>query len=189
MVVDRFKAQGLVVVVKDRLYAAERSAYEKPLAFISHDSRDKDSVVRDLALELSKRSCPVWYDEFSLRVGDSLRMSIEAGMREAKKCIVILSPNYLENLGWCKAEFDSIFTREVLERTNVILPVWHNVGVEQIYKYSPRLADKVGLSSALGIQELARQLSAAVRRTDVEQKPSLEVAFPQAVTLPHNGRP
>ena len=151
------------LVVRDREYARKRSEHEKPLAFISHDSCDKDALVRELAHEMVKLMCPVWYDEYSLKVGDSLRASIEKGLMEAKKCIVILSPNFLSNDGWGKAEFDSVFTREILEQENVILPVWHNVGVQEVYQYSPRLADKVGLPSSLGVQELAKRLSNAVK--------------------------
>jgi len=105
------------------------------LAFISHDSRDKEMFVRELAYELIKNHCMVWYDEFSLKVGDSLRVSIEKGLQEAKKCILVLSPNFLSNEGWGLAEFDSIFSREILEKKNVILPVWLNVTVKDVYKY------------------------------------------------------
>jgi TIR domain len=156
-------AKGFYLSVRDREYARKRSESEKPVAFISHDSRDKDSLVRELAHQLIRLMCPVWYDEYSLKVGDSLRASIEKGLKEARKCIIILSPNFLSNEGWSKAEFDSIFTREILEKTNVILPVWHNVGAKEIYEYSPRLADKVGLPSSLGAEELARRLSGAIK--------------------------
>jgi hypothetical protein len=155
---------GFHVIVRDQEYAMKRSEVEKPLAFISHDSRDKDSLVRELALELSKLMCPVWYDEYSLKVGDCLRASIEQGLKETKKCVVVLSPNFLSNEGWGKAEFDSVFTREILEKRNVILPVWHNVGVQDVYRYSPRLADKVGLSSSLGVPELARRLANVIKQ-------------------------
>jgi hypothetical protein len=150
--------KGYYLSIRDREYARKRSEYEKPLAFISHDSRDKDPFVRDLALELSKNFCPVWYDEYSLKVGDSLRASIEKGLKEARKCILILSPNFLANEGWGLAEYDSIFTREIIEKDNIILPVWLDVEVKDVYKYSPRLADKVGLSSKLGAKEIARRL-------------------------------
>lgn len=155
---------GFHVLVHDREYAIKRSEHEKPLAFISHDFRDKDSLVRELALEMHKQMCPVWYDEYSLKVGDSLRVSIERGLMEARKCIVVLSPNFLSNEGWGKTEFNAVFTREILERKNVILPVWHNVGVHEVFQYSPSLADKVGLSSTLGVTELARRLATAVRQ-------------------------
>lgn len=163
-ITDLGVSHGFYVVVRDQEYAKKRSELEKPLAFISHDSRDKDSLVRELALELSKLMCPVWYDEYSLKVGDSLRACIEQGLKEAKKCVVVLSPNFLSNEGWGKAEFDSIFTREILGKSNVILPVWHNVGVQEVYEYSPRLADKVGLNSSLGVSELARRLSNAIKQ-------------------------
>ena len=83
----------------------KRSASEKPLAFISHDSRDKDGLLRQLAHEMVRLLCPVWYDEYSLKVGDSrLRANIEKGLKEARKCIIILSPNFLSNEGWSKAD-------------------------------------------------------------------------------------
>lgn len=156
--------QGLFLSVRDREYARKRSESEKPLAFISHDSGDKDALVRNLALELIKLHCPVWYDEYSLKVGDSLRSSIETGMKNAKKCVLVLSPRFLANEGWGRAEFDSVFTREILEKENVILPVWHGVGVKEVYEYSPRLADKVGLASTLGVEELAKKLASAIKQ-------------------------
>lgn len=156
-------AAGFHCVVRDREYALKRSQMEKPLAFISHDTRDKEDLVRELAREMTRLMCPVWYDEFSLKVGDSLRASIEGGLKEARKCIVVLSPNFLSNNGWSKAEFDSIYTREILEKSNVMLPVWHRVTASEVYDYSPRLADKVGLDSALGVTELGKRLAAAVR--------------------------
>jgi len=159
--------KGLHVIVRDTEYASERSRMEKPLAFISHDTRDKDSLVRQLALEISKQMCPVWYDEYSLKVGDSLRLSIEKGLRETKKCVLILSPNFIANNGWGKAEFDSVYTREIIEQGNVILPVWHNIDINQVYEYSPRLADKVGLSSTLGVEKLARKLAIAIKHNDI----------------------
>ena len=79
--------------------------------------------------------------------------------------IVVLSPNFLSNEGWGNAEFDSVFTREVLEKQNVMLPVWHNVSVEQFYEYSFRLADKVGLNTNIGVKELGRRLSNEIKRT------------------------
>lgn len=139
-------------------YALERSKLEKPLAFISHDTRDKDEIARPLALRLMMMMCPVWYDEYSLKLGSSLRQSIETGLKECKKCILILTPNFLSNTGWTKTEFNSIFTREILERTNVVVPVWHGVTVREVYEYSPSLADKVAIEWFKGIDEVSRKI-------------------------------
>jgi hypothetical protein len=80
-------------------YAIERSKLEKPLAFISHDSRDKDEIARPLAINLSMMMCPVWYDEYSLKLGTSLRESIETGLKECKKCVLILTQIFYQTLG------------------------------------------------------------------------------------------
>lgn len=117
----------------------------KPLAFISHDSRNKDILARPLANGLSNRLCLVWYDEFSLQVGDSLRQSIEKGIKEVKKCILILTPEFLSNPGWGRKEFDSIFTREMIMEERIIIPIWFGVSKKEIYEYSPSLADTVAL--------------------------------------------
>jgi len=44
-------------------------------AFICHASEDKDPFVREFANELKANHVEVWYDEFSLRLGDSLQAS------------------------------------------------------------------------------------------------------------------
>ena len=41
-------------------------------AFISHASEDKEKFVRPLAHKLTLMNIEVWYDEFTLKVGDSL---------------------------------------------------------------------------------------------------------------------
>lgn len=126
-------------------YREKRQIMEKPLAFICHDSRDKIEVARKVASGLTKFLIPVWYDEYSLKVGDRLRESIENGIRQCRKCILIISPNFIANPGWTKTEFDSIFTRELIEKKDVILPIWHNVTPAQVYEYSPSLANRTAI--------------------------------------------
>jgi hypothetical protein len=152
------ETNGVRVIFRSEAYLKRRNDLEKPKAFISHASRDKALIASPLAVQLQKFMCPVWYDEFSLKVGDSLRAGIEAGLRECPKCILLLTPNFLANGGWVKREYDSIFTRELVEKQQVILPVWANVTIEQIYEYSPILADRVAVDWSLGVEEVARRL-------------------------------
>lgn len=155
-------SKGLILKVRGPSYAMECSKLQKPLAFISHDSRDKGQVASKIAQGLSSLSCPVWYDEYSLKIGDRLRESIEKGLKECKKCILVLSPNFFNNEGWTKTEFDSIFTRELIENQDCILPVWYNVTKEQVYNYSPSLANRLGARWELGAEEVIRQLHQAI---------------------------
>ena len=49
--------------------------------FISHASEDKSEFVRPLAEELTKRDYNIWYDEFSLQLGDSPVDGISKGIK------------------------------------------------------------------------------------------------------------
>ena len=149
---------GARLKLRDRRLSDFCTEHETPWAFISHDSRDKDDVARPLAEKLSSMLCPVWYDEYSMGVGDSLRESIDNGIRDAKKCIVVLSSNFFSNPGWTKAEFNAVMGKHVASGGAVILPIWHGVSRDEVFEYSPMLADVVGLPSKLGIDEMARRL-------------------------------
>jgi len=156
------KKKGLWLTIRALEYAKKKMELEKPLAFISHDSRDKAEVAGPIAVGLQKMMCPVWYDEFSLKIGDHLRESIERGLKDARKCILVLSRNFLSNNGWTKTEFNSIFTREILEKSSVVLPVWYKVTSKDVYEYSPSLADRVGINWELGEDEVVRRLFTAI---------------------------
>jgi hypothetical protein len=155
----------LTAKVRRAVLAGSRSPpgkRERPAAFICHDSRDKERIARPIAEGLSRLACPVWYDEFSLDVGDHLRESIERGLKEAKKCILVLSPKFLANSGWTKVEFNSIFSRELIQRRNIILPVWAGVTTKGVLAYSPSLANRVAVNWRLGVDEVVRRLYCAI---------------------------
>ncbi|MGH8547102.1 MAG: toll/interleukin-1 receptor domain-containing protein [Methylococcales bacterium] len=63
--------------------------------FISHASEDKDAIARPLAEALVGAGLTIWYGEFTLQLGDSLRRSIDRGLANAPYGIVILSPAFL----------------------------------------------------------------------------------------------
>jgi TIR domain len=143
-------------------FSRQRSVEEKPLAFISHDSRDKDNIARPIAIKLQQNDCPVWYDEYTLKIGDNLRESIESGIKDCKKCILILTPNFIKNGGWTKTEFNSIFTRQILEEEKLILPVWSGIDKSEVYEYSPSLLNIVGIQWSTGIDNVVLQLSQVI---------------------------
>ncbi|ENN6986048.1 toll/interleukin-1 receptor domain-containing protein [Vibrio parahaemolyticus] len=143
-IIELGKRYGCEVIIRGRKYAMERLAKDKPVAFISHDSNDKDSIARPIAQGLSKMGLSVWFDEFSLKPGDRLRESIEKGMQDCKKCILVLTPNFLENSGWTAAEFNMIFTREIIEEKPLVIPVWAGVDKKDVFKYSPGLVNVLG---------------------------------------------
>jgi TIR domain len=139
--------------------------------FISHASEDKDDFVRRLAHGLEEKGLKVWFDEFTLTVGDSLRRSIDDGLSRSRFGIVVISPAFLRK-DWPQRELDGLVAREI-RGVKVILPVWHNITADLIRKYSPTLADRLAVSSASGlghvIAELLRAMGQGEGRT-VEPK-------------------
>ena len=151
--------QGFTMEIRDTAYSEARSETDHPLAFISHAKSDGREFSVKLVNELSRKGCPVWFDEYSLTVGDSLIESIEAGLKKTDKCIFILSPDFLSNEGWCKHEFKTASMKQIFEKKNVMLPIWHGVNSGDVYQYSSILADILGIDSSIGAKKVANTLS------------------------------
>ncbi len=158
LLVEKWREQGMELKLIDQNYVDGTQEIIRPHAFICHSFKDKDRVARPLAEQLREKVGPIWYDEFSLKIGDSLRDRIENGLKHSSRCIIILSKNFLKNESWARREFDSIYTREIVEKQNVILPVWVNVTPKLLYEYSPILADRFGVNWSDGIDEVVEKL-------------------------------
>lgn len=128
--------------------------------FICHATEDKESVARPLAVSLRARGRAVWFDDWSLGIGDSLRRCIDLGLLRSRYGIVVLSPAFFGK-GWAQRELDGLVQLES-EGRKVILPVWHKVGRREVVAYSPSLADRVAGSTRDGVETLADRLVAAV---------------------------
>jgi hypothetical protein len=126
--------------------------------FISHASEDKGSIVRDLANALVGEGLSVWYDEFELRIGDSLRRKIDLGLANSRVGLVVLSKSFMRK-GWTNYELDGIVTRSVTGE-QVMLPIWHEVTKSEVLAYSPSIADKVARSTATHtVGEIAKEIA------------------------------
>jgi hypothetical protein len=66
---------------------------------------------------------------------------------------------------WPQKELDGLVAREV-GGVKIILPVWHNVGAEQIRAYSPTLADRLATSSTKGLEHVTGELLKAIGKND-----------------------
>ncbi|MFT6443384.1 MAG: hypothetical protein ACJASQ_001167 [Crocinitomicaceae bacterium] len=125
--------------------------------FICHASEDKEDFVRPLAERLKQHHLDVWYDEFSLNIGDSLMQKIDEGLSKSRYGIVVLSEHFFKK-SWTKRELSGLTSREMIEKRDVILPIWHRVSVQDVLEFSPPLADKVAGTSSEGINSLIRNL-------------------------------
>jgi len=128
--------------------------------FICHASEDKEEIVRPLVKALISAGFQVWYDEFTLTIGDSLRRSIDRGLARSKYGLVILSPNFFAK-NWPQDELDGLAAKERGGK-KVILPVWHGIDREEVLKFSPTLADRLAVSTKKGIENVVEEVLRAV---------------------------
>ena len=133
--------------------------------FISHASEDKDEVARPLADLLVDRGLVVWYDDFSLTIGDSLRRQIDRGLAGSRFGVVILSPDFFRK-EWTQAELDGLVAKQRSNGGKVVLPIWHRITKDDVLAASPTLADVKALNTGvMTLAEIADEIGNVVRAT------------------------
>lgn len=149
-------------LVQDRNKPPEFDNEEREYdVFISHASEDKDEVVRPLALALQSQGLSVWYDEFTLKIGDSLRRKIDKGLANSRFGIVVLSKDFIRK-GWTNYELDGIITKSISDE-QIVLPIWHNITKKEVIEYSPSLADKLARNtSSYTVEEIAKEIAEVI---------------------------
>jgi hypothetical protein len=103
----------------------------------------------------------VWLDEAQMRIGHSLRRRIDDAIRSSRFGVVVLSEAFFRK-GWTNHELDGLVTRTVAGEQS-LLPIWHDLTVQEVRAFSPSLADKVAMStSQFSIEDIAEQIAEVV---------------------------
>jgi TIR domain len=135
--------------------------------FISHASEDKEAFVKGLAAALNANpKFDVCYDDYSLRLGDSLLESITKGLHSSDYGIVVVSPAFISKR-WTSNELNGLFALEAKEH-KIILPIWHNVDQEKVLAFNPILADRKAILSSKSLKEIVFAIESA---TGVSERP------------------
>jgi hypothetical protein len=158
--------------------------------FICHATEDKEEVAGPIAKRLEEAGWRVWFDEFELRVGDRLRASIDSGLGRSRYGAVILSPHFLARKPWTEHELDGLMSREVAHGgAKVILPIWHNVSLNEVNEYSSALAGRLASNTAQGLDKVIADLDFVLRGSDGRRTPRQGPESPFAVPQPVTGPP
>lgn len=122
--------------------------------FVSHASEDKDRFVRPLAEALRVGSINVWYDEWELEVGDRLVERINDGLARSRFGVVVPSPAFFAK-NWPRAELQALATLEMKDGRDRLLPVWLDLGSDEIGDFAPLLLGRLALQASEGVDEVA----------------------------------
>lgn len=153
------KINQLAVDVKHTV--AEKEVIEFDV-FLSHSSLDKEIFVTELSERLSEKGLNVFEDVKVFKIGQSQTDMMNMGILNSRFVVVFLSTNFIKS-GWSDYEFKSFLNREINEKRIIILPIWHNVSVEEVRQYNPYLVDKFALSTTkFTIDEIVEHISDVV---------------------------
>ena len=167
--------------------------------FICHASEDKETFVKDLAHQLIRNSATVFYDEYSIKLGDSLSQKINEGIVNANNGVIVLS-NFFFEKKWTNAELQAIFNKSINENFKLFI-IYHNIGNEDVRTRYPLLADIKATNSSKGFEKVAEELFKAA-----ELKPTMGYAtipytfgngvkkedgfnITMRISIPHKGEP
>ncbi len=148
--------------------------------FICHASEDKASAAKPLADSLIEKGVNVWYDDFNLTIGDSLRQKIDEGLKQSRFGIVILSPSFF-NKKWPQHELDGLTAKE-MQGDKVILPVWHNITEVDVSNYSLTLAGRMA-GNTKDINDLVNKIMKVL-----ESKPQAQSANSKSDSTDNQGK-
>lgn len=148
--------------------------------FISYASEDREAVAKPLAQLLSALGISVWFDQFDLKIGDSLRRKIDDGLKKSRYGIVILSTAFFSK-HYTNLELDGLAQREI-DGGKVILPIWVGVDEKQIRSFSPILADRIAGKWEDGIDAVLVKLIEVIKPEIIEAWQKRITVMPRLTT-------
>lgn len=121
--------------------------------FFSYAHEDSD-YADDLVNMMKAAGIDVVFDKNDLKWGETIIDFIDSHLRTVKFAIVLITPSYLEKY-WTQYELKTLLQRHSQSngRSNLILPIWHNVTKDEIASRSLALTDFNALVTTLSSKE------------------------------------
>jgi hypothetical protein len=139
--------------------------------FISYKHEDTLNFATNLANELKNRGYNVWFDEFTIKLGESITSKIEEGLKNSLIFILILSQNYFS--GWSERERLSVINLFVSYKSRIV-PVWYGINDDFMFKNALLLKDiraiKVDPNNSNLIITVVSQLSELLKPKEQEMR-------------------
>ena len=145
-------------LLADRVYEAVAALDPREYdSFLSYASIDGAEVAGKLRESLESLGVAVWFNEVAIIPGRSQSLQMDAGLRKARSGIALLTPAYLTGRFWTERELGALLCKQTL------IPVLHNVTLDDVKQYSGILPDLAGFSTARdSIADIAKKIAAAV---------------------------
>lgn len=138
------KMNGVQMVNVSKYKAKSLPEYD---VFISHANIDKKDLIEELYQSLSKLGVSIFYDKESLEWGDNWKERILNGTQKAEFAIIVISDNFFGR-EWTERELSEFLNRQNRNGQKLILPILHNITINQLYEKYPTVADLQAIESS-----------------------------------------
>ena len=115
--------------------------------FISHANKDKEDLIEELYQSLQKLGISIFYDKESLEWGDNWKERILNGTKKAEFAIIVISENFFDR-EWTERELSEFLNRQNRNGQKLILPIVHNITMQQLQEKYPNVADIQAIDSS-----------------------------------------
>ena len=132
--------------------------------YLAHASEDK-AVAKPLAEGLMARGIDVWYDNWEIGFGDSLRRKMEEGLGDCTHFVVLLTARSISK-PWVNEEIDAGLMKAV-EGSAKFIGLRHDLPLASVSPFLRTRLTPEYQSGDVGLDELAAQI------LDISRKPAL----------------
>lgn len=115
--------------------------------FISLANQDKEELIEELYQSLQKLGISIFYDKESLEWGDNWKERILNGTKKAEFAIIVISENFFDR-EWTERELSEFLNRQNRNGQKLILPIVHNITMQQLQEKYPNVADIQAIDSS-----------------------------------------
>ncbi|MHA4870812.1 toll/interleukin-1 receptor domain-containing protein [Duganella sp. PWIR1] len=129
--------------------------------FISYAFED-EAIATEISNALTFRGLRVWFAPLSLKFGDKLLDSINAGLVASEYGLIILSPTYIAK-SWTSYELD-VLHRQHIEQDKKLFPLWHEIDKPALDKWNIGISGLFAMKSTAGASEISRSIAEVVYR-------------------------
>lgn len=106
----------------------------------------KLNFIDDLYSSLDSLGINIFYDKKSLEWGDKWKDRILDGVNQSEFAIIVISENFFGR-EWTEKELNEFLNRQNKNGQKIILPVVHNITMEQLRDKYPSIAEIQAISS------------------------------------------
>lgn len=135
--------------------------------FISHSSKDKNSIVEGLVNSLQYMGYKVWYDKNEILVSDIISESVKKGLRCSYCVILVVTNNFIDS----KWTFFETGFFDASTNGNRIIPLLYDILPENRSQLFSIIGNRKYLDmNAMTKEAVATELTKILRRTQNENK-------------------